>query len=168
MRTISFAASLAIVAMIGGGCKDKPAESTPKSTTPAQTTPATPTTPPAATTPVTPVTPPAATTPARPAQTTPPATTPATPPATATPAKKDGPTLFRTCVACHGAKADKPGMNKGRPPATMSKDEIVTALKGYKAGTNNAYGTGALMKGNMAPFSEQDIETVAAHIKTLK
>jgi cytochrome c553 len=59
-------------------------------------------------------------------------------------------------------------MNKGRPPSTMSEAEIVTALKGYKAGTNNAYGSGALMKGNMAPFSEQDIATVAKHIKTLK
>jgi cytochrome c553 len=59
-------------------------------------------------------------------------------------------------------------MNKGRPPSTMTKEEIVTALKGYKAGANNAYGMGALMKGNMAPFSEKDIETVAAHIKTLK
>ncbi|MDR0665745.1 MAG: cytochrome c [Helicobacteraceae bacterium] len=71
-------------------------------------------------------------------------------------------------MACHGPKADKSGMNKGRPPSTMTKEEIVTALKGYKAGANNAYGMGALMKGNMAPFSEKDIETVAAHIKTLK
>ncbi|MDR2151633.1 MAG: c-type cytochrome [Helicobacteraceae bacterium] len=151
-RAISLAASLAIVALISGGCgDDKKTESTPK---PPVVTP----TPPVVTPPPTPVVP-----------VTPPVVTPPpTPVVTPVAAQKDGPTLFRSCVACHGPKADKPGMNKGRPPATMTEDEIVTALKGYKAGTNNAYGTGALMKGNMAPFSEKDIETVAAHIKTLK
>ncbi|MDR3347973.1 MAG: c-type cytochrome [Helicobacteraceae bacterium] len=80
---------------------------------------------------------------------------------------QDGATLFKTCVACHGPKADKPGLNRGRPPATMTQEEIVTALKGYKAGTNNAYGLGVQMKANMAKFSETDIETVAAYIKSL-
>ncbi|MDR3347972.1 MAG: c-type cytochrome [Helicobacteraceae bacterium] len=79
----------------------------------------------------------------------------------------DGATLFETCIACHGPKADQPGVDKARPPATLTKAEIVTALKGYKAGTINAYGSGALMKDNMATFTETDIETVAAYIKSL-
>ncbi|GHV03442.1 hypothetical protein AGMMS50229_02600 [Campylobacterota bacterium] len=79
----------------------------------------------------------------------------------------DGETLFKSCIACHGTKAEKSGMGKGRPPGTMGADEIVTSLNGYKAGTNNAYGMGALMKGNMVPFSTEDIATVAAYIKTL-
>jgi cytochrome c len=163
MKRIVLSAIVVFLAIIGSGCGDskestsatKPAPTQPAAVTPAPTP--------------TPVKP-AAVTPAQPAATQPAATTPTPTPVkpAATAAAKDGVTLFKSCVACHGVKADKPGMNKGRPPATLSKDEIITALKGYKAGTNNAYGSGGLMKGNMAPFSEKDIETVAAHIKTLK
>lgn len=79
----------------------------------------------------------------------------------------DGKALYGKCVACHGAKAEKPGLGKGKAPATMSKDEIVTSLKGYKAGTLNAYGMGALMKGNVATYSDEDIAAVADYIKSL-
>lgn len=79
----------------------------------------------------------------------------------------DGKALYAKCVACHGAKAEKPGLGKGKAPAAMTKDEIVKDLKDYKAGTRNAYGMGALMKGNVATYSDEDIEAVAAYIKSL-
>lgn len=79
----------------------------------------------------------------------------------------DGAKLYQKCLACHGPKADKPGLGKGRAPSTMTKEELVKDLKEYKAGTRNEYGMGALMKGNMATYSDQDIEVLAEYIKSL-
>lgn len=79
----------------------------------------------------------------------------------------DGKALYGKCIACHGAKAEKAGLGKGKSPATMSKDEIVSSLKEYKVGKRNAYGMGALMKGNVATYSDADIEAVATYIKSL-
>ena len=78
----------------------------------------------------------------------------------------DGAALYQKCIACHGAKAEKPGLGKGKAPSTMTKEEIVKDLKEYKAGTRNAYGMGALMKGQVGTYSDADIEAVAAHIKS--
>jgi cytochrome c553 len=65
-------------------------------------------------------------------------------------------------------KAEKPyPPNKGVAITTLSQEEIVTALKEYKAGTRNKLGMGAMMKGNMNnwKFTDDEIATVAAHIK---
>ncbi|MDR0746340.1 MAG: c-type cytochrome [Helicobacteraceae bacterium] len=75
--------------------------------------------------------------------------------------------MYKTCITCHGPKADKPGLNKGKAPSTLTQAEIAESLKGYKAGTRNAYGMGALMKGNLNPINEADLDTLAAYIKTL-
>lgn len=67
------------------------------------------------------------------------------------------------CVACHG-----PNMERKAPPVTpetkivaeLTKEEIKTALKGYKDGT---YGraTKGIMKGQAARLSDADIEAIA-------
>ncbi len=67
------------------------------------------------------------------------------------------------CIACHG-----PNMEKKAPPVTpetvvvaeMSKEDIVTALKGYKDGS---YGraTKGIMQGQAAKLSEDDINAIA-------
>ena len=50
----------------------------------------------------------------------------------------------------------------------MDAASIATDLKGYKAGTTNKKGMGALMKGQVASYSDADIEAVSAYIAGLK
>ena len=79
----------------------------------------------------------------------------------------DGAALFKKCASCHGASGEKHALNKSRIINEMGKEEIAAALKGYKAGT---YGGAmkALMKGQIAAYSDEDIDTVAAFIASKK
>lgn len=79
----------------------------------------------------------------------------------------DGASLYKSCIACHGLKAEKKALNKSQIIAGWSADQIVAALQGYKAGT---YG-GALkatMKGQVAKLSPDDMKVLADYITTLK
>jgi len=80
----------------------------------------------------------------------------------------DGATLYKKCVACHGAKAEKPYMNKVPALNTLSKEEIVESLNGYKAGTLDKFKSSAMMKPMAKPLSDEDIAAVADYIQTLK
>lgn len=75
----------------------------------------------------------------------------------------DGADLYKKCAACHGQNGEKAALGKSKLINAMNKDEIVTALKGYKDGT---YGGSmkALMKGQVASYSDADIETVSEYI----
>ncbi len=75
----------------------------------------------------------------------------------------DGADLYKKCAACHGQNGEKAALGKSKLINTLNKDEIVTALKGYKDGT---YGGSmkALMKGQVASYSDADIEKVAEYI----
>jgi len=70
---------------------------------------------------------------------------------------------IKSCVACHGADFEKKAMNVSKVVKDMSKDDIVKALKGYKDGS---YGGAmkALMKGQVAKFSDADMEAIATEI----
>ncbi|PID47788.1 MAG: cytochrome C [Proteobacteria bacterium] len=76
----------------------------------------------------------------------------------------DGATIYKKCQVCHGQKAEKKYMNKVPALSTLKADYIVQALEGYKAGTNNKYKTGMLMKGQVAALSKDDMKNVADHI----
>ena len=80
----------------------------------------------------------------------------------------DGAALFKKCAGCHGAKAEKHALGKSAVIAGWDKAKIVEALKGYKAGTRNVYGMGAVMKGQVASLSDADIEALADYISKLK
>ena len=68
------------------------------------------------------------------------------------------------CTGCHGADWSKKAMNKSNVVAEMSHADIATALKGYKAGTRNVHGMGAIMKGQVAKYSDADLEAFAQTI----
>ena len=51
---------------------------------------------------------------------------------------------------------------------TLDKDTMVENMKKYKAGELNQFAMGAVMKGQMANLSEEDMAAVAEHILTLK
>jgi len=80
----------------------------------------------------------------------------------------DGAALYKKCAGCHGVKGEKKALGKSAPIAGWDKAKIVEALKGYKAGSRNIYGMGGLMKGQVASYSDADIEAVAEYISKLK
>lgn len=83
--------------------------------------------------------------------------------ATLTLSAADGAALYNKCAACHGPKGEKHALGKSKIINAMPPAEIVTALNGYKDGT---YGgpMKAVMKGQAAPLSEEDIHAIADFI----
>lgn len=79
----------------------------------------------------------------------------------------DGAALYEKCAACHGADGKKTALNKSAVIAGMDQAAMAADLKAYKAGTLNKKGMGNLMKAQMASFSDEDIEAVAAYISGL-
>ena len=79
----------------------------------------------------------------------------------------DGAALFKKCVSCHGAKAEKSALGKSQVIAGWDAAKIEDALKGYKAGTYGGPMKG-LMKGQVASYSDADIAAVSAYIHGLK
>lgn len=71
--------------------------------------------------------------------------------------------LYTKCVACHGADGEKAALNKSLIIKDMSKADFVSAMKGYKDGS---YGKDqkALMKAQVAPLSDAQIEEIASFI----
>ncbi len=80
----------------------------------------------------------------------------------------DGAALFKKCAACHGANGEKAALGKSGIIAGRDAASVATDLHGYKAGTLNKKGMGALMKGQVATYSDADIEAVSAYIAGLK
>ncbi|CAD7289730.1 Cytochrome c-553 [Campylobacter majalis] len=79
----------------------------------------------------------------------------------------DGAAVYKKCIACHGVKAEKMFNNKVPAINTLSKEDIVAAIKSYKTGANK-YNMGAMMKPIATPMSDEDIDAVAEYINTLK
>jgi len=69
------------------------------------------------------------------------------------------------CAGCHSADFGKKAMGQSKVVKNMSKDEIITALKGYR----DTAGFGhtpmkAAMAGQAKALSDADIEEIAASI----
>jgi len=76
----------------------------------------------------------------------------------------NGAALYIKCVACHGSSGEKNALGTSAVLQGMSQNEVVAALKAYRAGTLNQYGMGALMKGQVATYSDSDINAIASYI----
>ena len=68
------------------------------------------------------------------------------------------------CLGCHGQTFEKAAMGKSKVVKDMSKEAIITALKGYKDGSYGGPMKG-LMKGQVASLDDAAIEAMAAVIK---
>lgn len=81
----------------------------------------------------------------------------------------DAPAVFKKCIACHGPDAQKiaPGSKGDKTIAGMPKDYLLTQLKGYKAKTADNGGQKAIMYGQMANVSDEDIEALADYVSKL-
>jgi len=64
------------------------------------------------------------------------------------------------CTGCHGADFGKAAMGKSKIVKDMTKDEIVSALKGYKDGSYGGPMKG-VMKGQALKMSDDDITAFA-------
>lgn len=80
----------------------------------------------------------------------------------------DGAALYQKCAACHGLKGEKAALGKSEVIAGWNSAKTLEALKGYKAGTRNTKGMGALMKGQTAALSDVDMKVLADYIAGLK
>jgi len=80
----------------------------------------------------------------------------------------DGAALFAKCAGCHGQNGEKSALGKSAIIKGQDVAKTVEQLHGYKAGTLNQHGMGALMKGQVASMSDDDIKAVAEYIAGLK
>lgn len=87
--------------------------------------------------------------------------------AVATTSGPDGKALFAKCSACHGADGKTAALGKSNIIAGQPKADLVTKIHGYKAGTRNTKGMGALMKGQVGSYSDAQIDAVAGYISGL-
>lgn len=68
------------------------------------------------------------------------------------------------CAGCHGADFSKAALGKSKIVKDMSKEDIIAALKGYKAGTYGGPMKG-MMAGQVKSLDDAAIEAIAAEIK---
>jgi cytochrome c553 len=79
----------------------------------------------------------------------------------------DGAALYKKCAGCHGASGEKAALGKSKIIKGWDAAKSIEALKGYKAGTYGGAMKG-LMKGQIASYSDADIEAVSAYVAGLK
>ena len=82
----------------------------------------------------------------------------------------DGKAVYAKCAGCHGANGEKHAMGNPKIPALKGQTaaDLEKKIAGYKAGTLNAFGMGATMKGMVASLSDEDIKAVAEYIASMK
>ena len=69
-----------------------------------------------------------------------------------------GATIVGTCVACHGEGGSKPILNYPII-AGQHQDYLLRSLLAYQNGSRN----NQVMSGQVAPFSREDLENMAAY-----
>ena len=80
----------------------------------------------------------------------------------------DGAALYAKCAGCHGKDGKTKALGKSDPIAGLAVDVLTKDIEGYKAGTTNKHGMGAVMKGQVATYSADDIKAVAEYISAMK
>ncbi len=66
-----------------------------------------------------------------------------------------------TCNGCHGPDGSRNTIAKEAVPNQLAAKEIVAALEGYKAGTRNKFGKGAMMVNFAKPLTDAQIKGIA-------
>lgn len=71
------------------------------------------------------------------------------------------------CATCHGADGKSPILPSYPKLAGQNAEYLVGALIDYKTGARSG-GMAAVMKGQTAPLSQEDMENLAAYYASLK
>lgn len=74
---------------------------------------------------------------------------------------------MKKCVTCHGVNGEKKALGLARELNTLNKEDIDTALNGYKSGTHGGKYK-KLKTGLVNTLSDDDILALTAYIQTLK
>ena len=74
------------------------------------------------------------------------------------------PAAYDKCKNCHGDDGKTAALGKSAVIGGQSKEAIIASMNAYKSGTKNEVGMGALMKGQAASMSDEDIEAVAEYL----
>lgn len=77
------------------------------------------------------------------------------------------PAAYDKCKGCHGADGKTAALGKSAIIAGQDKEALITSMNEYKAGTKNVTGMGALMKGQAATMSDEEIEAVADYLSQI-
>ena len=80
----------------------------------------------------------------------------------------DGAASYAKCAGCHGANGEKAALGKSAIITGQDAAKTIEQINGYKAGTLNAHGMGAVMKGQVASLDDAAIKEVAEYIAGLK
>lgn len=80
----------------------------------------------------------------------------------------DGAAAYAKCVGCHGANGEKAALGKSAVITGQDAAKTIEQMNGYKAGTLNIHGMGALMKGQAASMDDATIKAVAEYIAAMK
>ncbi len=72
------------------------------------------------------------------------------------------------CATCHGASFEKAALGKSGIVKGWDEAKTIASLNGYKAGTLNVYGMGAVMKGQVAKLTDADIADIGKQIAAMK
>jgi len=74
---------------------------------------------------------------------------------------------LKVCTGCHGANFDKPAMGISRIVKDLKESEILTALQGYKAGTQGG-SMQEVMNHHVSKFSNKQLDEIVSMIKSGK
>lgn len=85
---------------------------------------------------------------------------------TAETVKEDGASLYKKCISCHGAKAEKAALGKSQIIAGWDMAQTEAALKGYKDG-NYGGSMKNLMQGQVKTLNDEQITKLAEYINKL-
>jgi cytochrome c553 len=80
----------------------------------------------------------------------------------------DGAAAYAKCVGCHGANGEKAALGKSAIITGQDAAKTIEQLNGYKAGTLNVHGMGALRKGQVASMDDAAIKAVSEYIAAMK
>lgn len=75
---------------------------------------------------------------------------------------------FAACATCHGANGEKAALGKSAIIKGWDEAKTIVSLNGYKAGTLNVHGMGAVMKGQVIKLNDADIADLAKQIAAMK
>jgi cytochrome c len=75
---------------------------------------------------------------------------------------------FAACATCHGANGEKSALGKSAIIKGWDEAKTIASLNGYKAGTLNVYGMGALMKSQVVKLNDADLADLAKQIAAMK
>lgn len=68
------------------------------------------------------------------------------------------------CGKCHGIHGERKALDRS---SIIKGTDVADKLKAYKNGTLNITGMGSLMRGQMQTLSDDDMDALAAYIKSL-